>query len=59
LIYYALSHTIAGDLYVKLCPLCIASIALDNATILTAIVAWLLICMSNAVLMQSQVLLFP
>ena len=50
LVYYALSRTTAGSLYVKLCPPCITSLALDNANVLKGVAAWLLICASNAVL---------
>jgi hypothetical protein len=50
LAYYTVSNTTAGFLYVKLCPACIASLALDNASVITGIVGWLLICISNSVL---------
>jgi hypothetical protein len=46
--YYNLSNTVAGSLYVALCPVCIASLALDHASPSTAIVAWIVFCVINA-----------
>jgi hypothetical protein len=48
--YYSFSNTGAGSLYVALCPVCIASMALDHASRSTAIIAWVMFCMINAVL---------
>src|SRR5271170_2651518 len=50
LIYHAVSQTMAGSLDIMLCPACIASMALDNASTSTAIFVWLVICLSNALL---------
>jgi len=47
--YYSLSNTAAGRLYVALCPVCIASLALDHASRSTAIVAWIGFCVINAI----------
>ena len=46
--YYSFSNTLAGSLYVALCPVCIASLALDHASRSTALVAWIMFCMINA-----------
>ena len=48
--YYSFSNTGAGSLYVALCPVCIGSMALDHASRSTAIIAWVMFCMINAVL---------
>jgi len=48
--YYSFSNTGAGSLFVALCPVCIASMALDHASRSTAIIAWVMFCMINAVL---------
>ena len=50
LAYHSFSNTGAGSLYVALCPVCIASMALDHASRSTAIIAWVMFCMINAVL---------
>ena len=50
LAYYSFSNTGAGSLFVALCPVCIASMALDHASRSTAIIAWVMFCMINAVL---------
>jgi hypothetical protein len=50
LAYYSFSNTGAGSLYVALCPVCIASLALDHASRSIALVAWILFCIINAVL---------
>lgn len=50
LAYYSFSNTGAGSLYVGLCPVCIASMVLDHASRSTAILAWVMFCMINAVL---------
>jgi len=55
--YYSLSNTGAGSLYVTLCPVCIASLALDHASRSTAIVAWILFCVINAALYSIPALL--
>jgi hypothetical protein len=50
LAYYARSGTGAGDGFVRVCPSCIMSMALDNASTATALFVWLIICASNAVI---------
>jgi hypothetical protein len=46
--YYSLSNTGAGSAYVALCPICIASMALDHASFFTGVIAWALFCVINA-----------
>lgn len=58
LAYYSFSNTGAGSLYVALCPVCIASLALDHASRSTALVAWIMFCIINAVLYAIPGLLF-
>ena len=58
LAYYAISGTMAGKFYVALCPACIGSIALDNASTGTALIAWTLFCLFNAGLYATPGFLF-
>jgi hypothetical protein len=48
LAYYAVSRNPAGNGFVHACPPCIISLALDGASIFTGIIAWFIICLSNA-----------
>ncbi len=48
LAYYSSTNMGAGSLYVALCPICIASLALDHASHSTALVAWIMFCIINA-----------
>jgi hypothetical protein len=50
LAYYALSRTVAGEGLVRICPSCILMLALDRASMWTAFIGWLMICLSNAVI---------
>ena len=50
LAYYAWTDRMAGSLYVVVCPICIASMALDHASRTTAIVSWFFFCLANATL---------
>ncbi len=50
LTYYSLSGRMAGSELLWICPASVLSMALDNAPLALSIVAWLLICTSNAIL---------
>ncbi len=50
LAYYHFSGTVAGEGFVRVCPACIMSMALDNASTVTGIIVWLVICTTNAFL---------
>ncbi len=50
LVYYNLSGTGAGEGFVRVCPACIMSMALDSASTLTAAIVWVVICTTNAIL---------
>lgn len=50
LAFYDLSGTTAGELFVWVCPASILSMGLDNSSWITAVIVWLIICASNAVL---------
>ena len=50
LVYYHFSGTGAGEGFVRVCPACIMSMALDNASTFTAVTVWLIICTTNAIL---------
>ena len=58
LVYYSVTDAGAGQLSVTLCPVCIASMALDHATLSMAIAAWTMFCIINAVLYAIPALLF-
>lgn len=47
--YFALSGTMAGAGVMRICPSCMMMMALDNASITTGILVWIMICVSNAV----------
>lgn len=50
LVYYALSRTVAGEGLMRVCPTCILMLALDQASVFTGLIGWLMICASNAVI---------
>ena len=50
LAYYFFSGDMAGEGMLRVCPSCIIMVALDRASTLTAVIAWLMICLSNAAL---------
>lgn len=50
LAYYALSRTVAGEGLALICPTCMIMMALDQASMLTGFIGWLMICVSNAVI---------
>ena len=50
LAYYEISGTSAGQGFAVVCPVCMASMALDQESTAFAIVAWLMFCVINAAL---------
>ena len=50
LAYYDLTRTVAGKGLTRVCPTCILMVALDQPSILSAVIGWLMICASNAVI---------
>ena len=47
--YFAISGTMAGEGTMRVCPSCMLMIALDSSSTVTALVGFLIVCVSNAV----------